>query len=186
MAVGDPGEELVEGVLVAGLLGAHDAVPGEAGVHGGVEDDAVGVLGVAGGVGGAEVGAVGQAHDGDLLAVEGLLALLGCTGFLWREVEEHLLSFERRHVLYLAEFLKVVGETKQKHLSLLFEQDGASAEEDVGANLVAVLEKLLRVLELELVVVLVGLWSEPYFLHFHLHLLGLHLLGAFFLLVEEL
>src|SRR5699024_3694501 len=46
--------------------------PGEPGVHGGVEDHAVGVLRVAGGVRGAEVGAVGQAEDGDLLAAEGV------------------------------------------------------------------------------------------------------------------
>ena len=51
--------------------------------------------------------------------------------------------------------------------------------------LVALAEELLGVLELEVVVVLVGLRSESDFLHLNLHLLGLHLLGVLLLLIEE-
>ena len=41
-------------------------------------------------------------------------------------------------------------------------------------------------LELELIVVLIGLRTETYLLYFHLYLLSLHFLLAFLLLVEEL
>ena len=48
-----------------------------------------------------------------------------------RDHDAHALTFKHRHQLYLPQILKIVGESEEEHLALLFEEDGASAEEDV-------------------------------------------------------
>ena len=62
-------------------------------------------------------------------------------GFLGREHYNHALSLEYRHLLHLAVFLKVVGETEQKHLALFLEEDRTAAEENVGFHLGTVLKE---------------------------------------------
>lgn len=69
---------------------------------------------------------------------------------------------------------------------MLFEEDGASAEEDVGLNFGTLLDELLGVLELEVVVVVVGLRTETDLLDDGLDLLSLDFLLFLLLLVEEL
>ena len=98
----------------------------------------------------------------------------------------HLLAIELRHHLYTSDLLEVVGKAEQKNLALLLEHDRTAAEEYVGLNLSTLLEEVLGVLELEVVVVVVGLWAKAYLLDYHLYLLSLNLLSLAFLLVEEL
>ncbi len=106
--------------------------------------------------------------------------------FFGRKHDGHALAFKHRHLLELAELFKVVGKAKKKHLALLLEKDRTSAEEHVGLYLGALFEEALSMLELEVVVVIVGLRSETYLLHNYLGRLGLLLLESLFLLVKEL
>src|SRR5574344_1789637 len=117
----------------------------------------------------------------------GGLSHLGHLGgaFLWPYEDGHALTFEHGHLLHLAKLLQIVGETQQEHFALFLEKYAATAEEDVSLQLVALREEAFGMLELEVVVVVVGLRSEAYFLHFHLYLFGLHLFLALLLLVEE-
>ena len=78
-----------------------------------------------------------------------------------------------------------IGKTQQQHFTLFFEENTATAEEYVGSHLVAVGQKFLGMLQLELIVMLVGLRAKANFLHFYYHLLGLHFFLALLLLVEE-
>ncbi len=52
---------------------------------------------------------------------------------------------------------------------MLFEEDRAAFEEYVGLDLCAFLEESDGVLELEVVVVVVGLRAEAYLFDYHLH-----------------
>ena len=70
--------------------------------------------------------------------------------------------------------------------SLFLEKDASTLEEDIRLNLVTITEEALSVLELEVIVMVIGLWSETYFLRFNLHLLGLDFLLLLLLLIEEL
>ena len=90
--------------------------------------------------------------------------LLLAAGLLGREHDGHALSLEHGHLVQLAIFLQVIGKPEQQHLALLLEQDGTSLEEDVALHLGTFLEETDGVLQLEVVVMLVGLWSETYFL----------------------
>ena len=100
--------------------------------------------------------------------------------------DNHAFSLKFGHGFGFADFLKVVAEARQQQFALLFEEDAPSAEEHIGLHLVAVGEELACMLELEVIVVLIGLRPEPYLLDFHLlGVLFLLFLLAFFL-VEEL
>lgn len=105
---------------------------------------------------------------------------------LGRNEHCHSLSFELRHLLNTSDVLQVVGKAKQQNLALLFEEDGTSTEEDIGLNLRALFDEFLGVLELELIVVVVGLRTEANLLNDRLDLLGLDFLLLLFLLIEEL
>ena len=98
----------------------------------------------------------------------------------------HLLTIEFRHQLYTSEFLEVVGKTEKKNLTLLLEDDRATTEEYVCLNLSTLLEEVLGVLEFEVLVVVVGLWTKTNLLDHNLHLLSLDLLSLTLLLVKEL
>ena len=69
---------------------------------------------------------------------------------------------------------------------MLLKEDRTTTEENIGTHLITFLKELLGMLELKLIIVVIGLRSEAYFLHFYLNLLLLHLLCAFLLLVKEL
>ena len=105
--------------------------------------------------------------------------------FLRAEHDDHALSLKHRHLLYFAVFLKIIGKTQKKHLSLFLEKDRAALEEHIGFYLRAFLEEALGVLELEVVVMVIGLRAETYFLDYDLCCLFLLLFLAFFLLIEE-
>ena len=89
-------------------------------------------------------------------------------------------------MLYLAVLFEVIGKTQEENLTLLFEENTATAEEYVSLHLIAVAEEFLGVLEFEVVVVLIGLRSETNFLHLHLYLLCFQFLLPLLLLIEEL
>ena len=96
----------------------------------------------------------------------------------------HTLALQRRHVLGASELLKLHSETQELLLALVLEHDGTAAEEDGGLHLGTLLQELLRMLELELEVVLVGIGAETDFLENDLCGIALHLLGLLLLLVQ--
>ena len=65
------------------------------------------------------------------------------------ERDEHPLPFQFRHQLYRAHILQLLRKTQQQDFSPLLEDDAPSAEEDVRLQLVALLEELAGVLDLE-------------------------------------
>ena len=103
-----------------------------------------------------------------------------------RKHHVHLLAVELGHHLHLGHLLEVGGKAQQEDFTLLLEDDRATAEEDIGLDLRALLEEVHGVLELEVVVVVVGLGTETDLLDGHLRLVGLQLFGLLLLLVEEL
>ena len=96
----------------------------------------------------------------------------------------HPLSLKGRHVLGPAIFLKLNRETQQLLFPLFGEHDGAATEEYGCLDFRAFLQELLRMLELELEVVLVGVRPEADLLDDNLGGVLLHLLGLLPLLVE--
>ena len=105
---------------------------------------------------------------------------------LWADKHNHSFALEIRHIVGFAIFLQVSGESCEKKFPLLFEDDGPSAEEDIGLYFVAVFEELLRMFELEVIVVIIGLRSESYLLDLLLFLVLLRLFLLFLLCIEEL
>ena len=104
---------------------------------------------------------------------------------LRREDHVHLFAVQFGHRLDFGELFQIGGETQQQDFSLLLEHDRTTAEKDVGFDLGTLLEEVLGVLQLEVVVVVVGLRSEANLLDRDLRLVGLQLLCLFLLLVEE-
>lgn len=98
----------------------------------------------------------------------------------------HLFAVEFGHRLHLGEFVKVSSKAQQENLPLLLENDTAAAEKDISLHLGALLQEILGMLELEVVVVVIGLRAETYLLDYNFNLIGLQLLGLFLLLIEEL
>jgi len=99
---------------------------------------------------------------------------------------DHPLALEVRYIIRFAVLGKVGSEACEKQFSLLLEHDRASAEEDVGFHFVAFLEELDRVLELEVIVVIVGLRAESDLLHFLFLGIGFGLFLLFLGCVKEL
>ena len=98
----------------------------------------------------------------------------------------HTLAFKYRHILCPSVLLELHRETKKLLLTLLGELDRTSPEEDSGLDLGSFLEEALRVAELELEVVLVGVGAETDLLDHDLGGILLHLLRLLPLLVEIL
>ena len=105
--------------------------------------------------------------------------------FLGRYEHNHTLTLELRHLLYLTVFLQICSEAKQQHLSLLFEKNATSLKENISLNFISVSQEALSVLELEIVIMVVSLWSESDLLYVYLNLLSLNLLLMLLLLIEE-
>ena len=101
------------------------------------------------------------------------------------EVEYHPLALEVRYIVGFAVFGAVGSKARQQEFSLFLEDDGASAEEDVGFDFIALLEELDGMFELEVVVMVVRLRSEPDFLNFLLLGVCLGLFLLFLLGVQE-
>ena len=102
-----------------------------------------------------------------------------------RKHHVHLLAVEPGHRLHFGELFEVGGEAEQQDFALLLEDDRTAAEEDVSLDLGPLLEEVLRVFELEIVVVVVGLGAEADLLHDDFRLVGLQFLGLLLLLVKE-
>ena len=102
-----------------------------------------------------------------------------------REIHRHALTFEHGHGFYLAIVLEIIGETQEEHFTLFLEEDASSTEEDISLDFVAFAKEAFGVLELEVVIVVVGLRTEANLFDFHLHLFGFQLLLSLLLLVEE-
>ena len=105
---------------------------------------------------------------------------------LGADEHDHSFAFEVRHIVGFTEIGKVGSKTCEEQFALLFEHDGASAEEDVGFDFVAFLKELLSVFELEVVVMIVGLRTETNLLHLLLFLVSLSFFLFLFLRVQEL
>ena len=105
---------------------------------------------------------------------------------LGADEEDHSLALEGRHVIGFAILSEVSRKTREKEFPLFLEDDRASAEEDIGFDFVAFLEELDGVLELEVVVVVIGLRAESDLLDLLLFLVSLGFFLLFLLVVEEL
>ena len=105
---------------------------------------------------------------------------------LGAEEEDHAFPLQRRHIVRFAVLGKVISKACQEEFSLLFEDDGASAEEDIGFDLVALLEELDGMFELEVVIMVIRLRTETDFLDLLLLLVSLRLFLFLLLRVEEL
>ena len=105
---------------------------------------------------------------------------------LGAEVEDHPLALEVRYIIGFAVLGEVGREAREEEFTLLLEDDGSSAEEDIGFDFVAFLEKLDSVLELEVIVMIVRLRSEADFLDFLLLSIGFGLFLLFLCGIEEL
>lgn len=111
----------------------------------------------------------------------------GCL-FITLRADEHDHSFalEVWYIVGFAVLFEVSGKAREQQFALLFEDDGASAEEDVSFHFIAFLEELLRMFELEVIVMIVGLRTETDLFHLLLLLVSFRLLLLFLLRIEEL
>ena len=89
-------------------------------------------------------------------------------------------------MVHFAVVFEVVGETKQQYFALFFEQNRAAFEEYVCFDLGAFAQEAYGVLELEVVVVVVGLRTETDFFDYYFCGFGFDLFCFLFLLVEVL
>ena len=101
-----------------------------------------------------------------------------------RKHHDHALTFKFRHTFGPSELLELDCEAEKEFLALVGEHNAPSAEENGGLHFRSLLQEFLRVLELELEVVLVGVGTETYLLDDYLRRIGLHFLGLFLLLIE--
>jgi len=117
------------------------------------------------------------------LCLASLIYLLLLT--LRADVEDHPLALEVRYIIGFAVFSEVVGKACEKEFTLFLEDDGTSAEEDIGFHFVALFEELDGMLEFEVVIMIVGLGAETDLLHLLLLLVSFRLFLFFLLGVEE-
>lgn len=79
-----------------------------------------------------------------------------------------------------------VAKRSSRNFSLILENDLAAAEKDISFHLIPVLEEILGMLQLEIVIVVIGIGAETNLFDHNLHSFGFQLLGFFLLLVKEL
>ena len=101
------------------------------------------------------------------------------------DIEYHSFALEVRYIIGFAVFGEVSSEACEKEFTLFFEDDGSSAEEDIGFHFVALFEELDGMLEFEVVIMIVGLGTETDLFDFLLFLVRLRLFLFFLLGVEE-
>ena len=99
---------------------------------------------------------------------------------------DHSFAFEVGYIVGFSILGEVGSESSEQEFTLLFEDDRASAEEDVGFDFVAFFEELDSMLEFEVVVVIIGLRTETDLFHFLLLRIRLRLFLFFLLRVQEL
>ena len=117
-----------------------------------------------------------------------ILVLLSTYLLLTLRADEHDHSFalEVWYIVRFAVLGQVSSEASQQEFTLLFEHDRASAEEDVSLHFVAFFEELDGVFELEVIIVVIRLRTEPDLLHLLFFLVSLRLFLFLLLCVEEL
>ena len=98
----------------------------------------------------------------------------------------HTLPLKDRHAFGTAVVFKFNRKPQQLFLSLVLEHDGPSAEEYGRLDLGTFLKELLRMLEFELEVMLVGIRTETDLLDDNLRGIGFHFLCLLLLLIEVL
>ena len=101
------------------------------------------------------------------------------------DVHDHPFALEVRYIIGFAVLGEVVSEAREEEFTLLLEDDGSSAEEDVGFDFIAFFEELDGMLELEVIVMIVGLGTETDLFDLLLFLIRLCLFLFFLLCVEE-
>ena len=123
----------------------------------------------------------------DIFLLFGSCLAVVCQLFLalWADIEYHSFTLEVWHVVGFAIFGKVSCETREEEFALLLEDDGTSTEEDIGFDLVALFEELDGMLELEVVIMIVGLRAETNLFDFLLFSVCFCLFLFFLLCVEE-
>ncbi len=99
--------------------------------------------------------------------------------------DNHTFPFKYGHLFHFSEFFQIICKTEQQHLALLFEQDGTAFEKHIRLYFRPFLKEALRMFELEVIVVIVGLRSETYLFHHDFCSLRFLLFKAFLLLIEE-
>ena len=104
---------------------------------------------------------------------------------LGAQEHNHPFALEVWHIIRLAVFLQISSESCEEEFTLLLEDDGTSAEEDIGFHFVALFEELDGMLEFEVVIMIVGLGTETDLFDFLLFLVRLRLFLFFLLGVEE-
>ena len=105
---------------------------------------------------------------------------------LGADEHDHPFALEVWYIVRFAVLGQVSSEASQQEFALLFEHDRASAEEDVSLHFVAFFEELDGVFELEVIIVVIRLRTEPDLLHLLFFLVSLRLFLFFLLCVEEL
>lgn len=98
----------------------------------------------------------------------------------------HPPSFHLWKLLCRTKVLQFLHELEQEEFATVFEDDTSSAELNIGFYLMTFLEKSFRVAELEIEIVIVGVWAEADLLDDCLDRLGLDLFLLAFLLVDKL
>ena len=101
------------------------------------------------------------------------------------EDQNHPFPLQTRHLLHFGPLFQIGREAQQQDFALILEDDLAAAEEDVRFHFGALFQEIFRMLELEVVVVIVRVRPETDFLDYHLDDLRLDLLSFLFLLVQE-
>jgi len=101
------------------------------------------------------------------------------------DVKYHPFALEVRYIIGLAVLGEVGSEACEEEFTLFLEDDGASAEEDIGFHFVALFEELDGMLELEVIVMIVGLGTETDLFDFLLLGIRFRLFLFFLLSVEE-
>ena len=99
--------------------------------------------------------------------------------------QNHPLSFETRHLLYFRQIFEIGRKAQQKDLSLIFEHDLTAPEKDISFYFGSLFQKVLGMLQFEIVVMIIGIGSETDLLNHHFRDFCLDLLRLFLLLIEE-
>jgi hypothetical protein len=101
------------------------------------------------------------------------------------KVEEHPFAFQFGQLLYFSQVLKGLSKLKQQNFAPLFEDYAPPHEMHVRFDLRAFAQKLLRMLQFESKVVIIGVRTETDFFQDDLGLLGFQLARFLLLLVFE-
>ena len=101
------------------------------------------------------------------------------------DVKYHSFALEVGYIIRFAVLGEVGSEAREEEFTLFLEDDGTSAEEDIGFDFIALFEELDGMLELEVVIMIIGLGTETDLFDFLLFGICFCLFLFFLLSVEE-